>query len=69
MNALDFFPDKKPCTFCPAFANTPNLKPRCLLDYEIHGYDFYYPVNPCNRPINSDELLDLLNSLFWSNNS
>jgi len=54
-----------PCTDCGAFSDIPGTEPHCLLDNKIYFDICYYPVSPCNRPLHANQLLELMNSLFW----
>jgi len=65
MITFNFGKTPKPCTNCNAFSDIPSSIPHCLLGNKISLDIFYHPISPCNRPINSDEFLSLLNSLFW----
>jgi len=68
MITFNFDKNPKPCTGCKALSEFPNLDTYCLLGYATYQDGSHFPVNPCNRPINSDELLDLMNSMFYRDN-
>ncbi len=68
MITIKFNNTDQPCTNCPGFCDISGCSPHCLLRYAIYFKISYFPVSPCNRPLDADALLDLMNSLFLRDN-